>query len=97
MKSSFFMGIVIALAAYLIGFLSNNYNVTLKITGFVLIVSFVIAGILNGTFISGDRYRANFMNETKEDRDKKMKMVNYLLLLSIPNAIISLVIIIYRN
>jgi hypothetical protein len=26
-----------------------------------------------------------------------MKMVNYLLLLSIPNAIISLVIIIYRN
>lgn len=70
MKSSFFMGIAIALAAYLIGFLSNNYNVTLKITGFVVIVSFFIAGILNGTFISGDRYRANFMNETKEDRDK---------------------------
>ena len=97
MKLSFLMGLVIAMASYLIGFLLNDYNLTLKITGFVVIVSFVISGILNGTFISGDRYRANFLSETKEDRDNKMKIMKFLLLLSIPNVIISVVIIIFRN
>ena len=68
----FLIGIVIAIVANLIGFLLNDYNITLKITGFVVGGSFLISGILNGTFISGDRYRANLMGETKDDRDKKM-------------------------
>ena len=97
MKLSFLIGLVIAMASYLIGFLLNDYNLTLKITGFVVIVSFVISGILNGTFISGDRYRANFLSETKEDRDNKMKIMKFLLLLSIPNVIIFVVIMIFTN
>lgn len=97
MKSSFLIGLVIAIAAHLIGFLLNDYNLTLKITGFVVIGSFVISGILNGTFISGDRYRANSLSETKEDRDRKMKIIKYLLFLSIPNGIISIVILVLRN
>lgn len=97
MKLSFGVGLVIVMAAYLVGFLLNDYNLTLKITGFVVIVSFVISGILNGAFISSDRYRANLLSETKEDRDNKMKIIKFLLLLSIPNVIISVVIMIFRN
>lgn len=91
------MGVIIAIVAHLIGFVLNDYNLTLKITGFVVISSFIISGILNGTFISGDRYRANLLSETKGDRDKKMKIIKYLLFISIPNVIISIAILVFKN
>jgi accessory gene regulator protein AgrB len=97
LKSSFLIGSIIAIVAHLIGFLLNDYNITLKVTGFVVIGSFVIAGILNGTFISGDRYRANALIERKEERDKKMKITGYLLSISIPNVIISIIILLFNS
>ena len=97
LKLSFLIGSMIAIVAHLIGFLSNDYNVTLKITGFVVVGSFVISGILNGTFINGDRYRANYLIERKDDRDKKMKITKYLLVLAIPNVIISIIILAFKN
>ena len=93
----FLIGIVIAIVANLIGFLLNDYNITLKITGFVVGGSFLISGILNGTFISGDRYRANLISETKDERDKKMKIIKYAVFVSIPNIIIFIVIFALKN
>lgn len=93
----FLIGIVIAIVANLIGFLLNDYNITLKITGFVVGGSFLISGILNGTFISGDRYRANLISETKDERDKKMKIIKYAVFISIPNVIIFIVIFALKN
>ena len=93
----FLIGIVIAIVANLIGFLLNDYNITLKITGFVVGGSFLISGILNGTFISGDRYRANLISETKDERDKKMKIIKYAVFISIPNVIILIVIFALKN
>jgi len=90
------IGAVIAIGAHLIGFILNDYNITLNITGFVVVGSFVISGILNGTFISGDRYRVNYQNETKEDRDKKMKIIAYFLSLSIPNIIVCIIILAFN-
>jgi len=96
LKLSFLIGLVIAIVAHLIGFLLNDYNITLKITGFIVVGSFLVSGILKGTFISGDRYRANYIGETKDDRDKKMKIIKYALFLSIPN-IISIIILAFKN
>lgn len=93
MKLPFFIGVTIAIIAHLIGFLLNDYNITLKITGFIVVGSFVISGILNRSFISGDRYRANYISETKADRDKKMKIISFLIILSLPNILISLIIV----
>lgn len=95
MKLSFFIGLVISILAILIGFLLNDYNITFTISGVLSTVGLIIAGILNGTFISGDIYRANLLSETKEDNIKKTKIVNYLLLLICPNIIV--VIIIFIN
>lgn len=88
---SFFIGLVISILAILIGFLSNDYNITFKITGIFSGIGLIIAGILNGTFISGDRYRANISSGTKEDDDKRIKIVNYLLLLVCPNIVICII------
>jgi len=91
---AFFIGLVIAIIALLIGCLLKDYNITLKITGIVSISCIVICGILNGSFISGDRYRDNYISETKNDRNKKIKIVNNLLLVLMSNAIVSILILI---
>jgi len=91
LKLSFFIGLVIGIIALLTGFILGNYNITIKITGFVIVVTIAISGILNGSFVSGDRYRANFLSETKEDRDKKMEIIKFLLVLSAPNIVIFII------
>lgn len=97
MKLPFLIGLVIAIVANLIGFLLNDYSITLKIAGFIVVGSFLISGILNGTFISADRYGENYIGKTKEDRDKKIKIIKYALFLSIPNVIISIIILSLKN
>lgn len=96
MKLSFFIGLIIAIAALIIGFLLNDYNISLKIIGVVIAGSFIISGILNGSFIEGNRYMLNHLTETKEDRDQKMKIVKYLLTLSIPNIIVFIIILLFN-
>lgn len=96
MKLSFLIGTVIVIIGCLSGILWNDWNVTLKITGYVVVASFFICGILNGSFISGDRYRANYLSERKEDKDRTIKIINYLLFLAIPNIIICIIILVFK-
>ena len=56
----------------------------------------IICGILNGSFISGDRYRDNYISETKDDRNKKIKIVKNLLLVLMSNAIVSILILMFK-
>jgi hypothetical protein len=84
---SFIIGLVFAIIANLIGFFLNDYTITLKIAGVIVAGAFIIAGILNGTFVSGDMYRNNFLSETEEDRNNKMKIIKCMLVLSIPNLL----------
>lgn len=94
LKISFIIGLIITLVALVIGTLLKNYNITLQITGFVSVGCIIISGLLNGSFVSGDRYRANYLSETKNDRDKKSKIINHLLLVLIPNIIVAVMILI---
>ena len=96
MKLSFFIGSIIGIIALLMGFLLGDYNVTIKITGFVIVAAIAISGILNGSFVSGDRYRDNYLSETKESRDKKAEIIKYLLVLSIPNIVIFVVLFLFN-
>ena len=96
LRLSFFIGLAIAIIAIVIGCLLDDYNITLKITGTVSAGCIAICGILNGSFVSGDRYRANYLSETKDERDKKMKIINHLLLMLVSNAIVSIIILIFE-
>lgn len=84
---SFIIGVFFAIIANLIGFFLNDYTITLKIAGVIVAGAFIVAGILNGTFVSGDMYRNNFLSETEDDRNNKMKIIKYMLVLSIPNLL----------
>ncbi len=96
MKLTFFIGVFIAIVVNAIGFVLNDYNITLKIFGVICLGSCISSGILSGAFISGDRYRANSFNETKDDKVRRMKIVNKLILLSIPSFIDAMVIVAFK-
>ncbi|WP_336634966.1 DUF5316 domain-containing protein [Lysinibacillus fusiformis] len=52
---------------------------------------FIIFGLLmSGSMGSGDRMRANFATETKEDRDERNHIMNNALLLALPNIIVAI-------
>lgn len=84
------------MVALFIGFSWNDYSITLKIIGVVIAGCFIISGILNGSFIEGDRYMFNHLTETKDDRWQKMKMVKYLLTLSVPSIIVFIIILVFN-
>ena len=75
----------------MIGLIFNDWNLALKINGFIVIGCVVLSGILNGSFISGDQFRANYLTETKTNRDNKMKISKYLLSISLPNIIVCII------
>ncbi len=92
MKLSLSIGFIVSMLAVLIGFLLKDYNITFKITGGISVISLIILGILNGTFISGDKYRTNLLSETKEESNKKMRISGYLLLFTIPNVVVAIIV-----
>ena len=68
LKLSFLLGSFFAIIGFLIGVIFNDWNLGLKINGFIVVVCVILSGILTGSFISGDQFRANFLTETKADR-----------------------------
>ena len=91
LKLSFLLGSILAIIGLLIGLIFNDWNLALKINGFIVIGCVVLSGILNGSFISGDQFRANYLTETKTNRDNKMKISKYLLSISLPNIIVCII------
>jgi hypothetical protein len=51
-----------------------------------------LAGILSGAFISGDRLRANYATESKDDARAKNKRMNQLFFFGLPYLFIALLI-----
>lgn len=72
--------------------LLSGWGLAINVTGGIGIVLLLLAGILTGAFISGDRARANYMVESKENKDFKKKYSAVLFLCGLPFLIIALVI-----
>ena len=68
LKLSFLLGSIFAIIGLLIGFIFTDWNLALKINGSIVVGCVALSGILTGSFISGDQFRANFLTETKADR-----------------------------
>jgi hypothetical protein len=76
-----------AVIALLLGFM-YSWQIAMKITGGVGAISWVIAGVFSGAFISGDRMRANDNIETMEDNKSRNKLTSIFFIFGIPHLII---------
>ncbi|MCP8615389.1 DUF5316 domain-containing protein [Salirhabdus salicampi] len=94
MLKYFVMGIIVMAIAIGIGFYTNDWNTSLNIVGVCALVPMLFAGLLTGAFISGDRNRANYYNEHRDDRSRKLNWVKKLLLFSAPNIAVLVIVII---
>ncbi|PKR77496.1 hypothetical protein CEY16_12280 [Halalkalibacillus sediminis] len=88
------VGLLNTLCAVIYGFVTSDWDMVLKVIGVSALLPLLVAGLLSGAFVSGDRNRANYHSENKMDNDDKRKWIIGLVLLSAPNAAFLLVLII---
>ncbi len=86
MISGTVLGLITALAVGLLG----NWEVAIQTTGGIGVVSWLLAGILSGAFISCDRTRANESIETADDKRFRIKFSSLLFLLGLPFLVTAL-------
>ncbi|NBI30014.1 DUF5316 family protein [Chengkuizengella marina] len=67
-----------------IGEIHSIGNITLK----VAIILIILAIITSGTAVNGDRMRANFAYETRQDTYSRMRWSKNFLLMSIPSLVV---------
>ncbi|WP_178025390.1 DUF5316 family protein [Paenibacillaceae bacterium] len=70
----------------------SDWKVAVEIIGGIGIVSWLIAGIFSGAFISGDRIRANQSIETTEDKKDRIKYSLVLFVFGVPLLLTALII-----
>lgn len=96
MKVSFFIGLFISIIAILVGVILKDYNVSFNITAIIAGIGLLISAIIGGTFISGDRYRANSFSESKEEKNKRIEIIKSLLIFILPNILVAIIIILIK-
>lgn len=74
MKKTFIIGFGVALLLLILGFFTKNTALYGTISIAIAIVFLLIGGLTSGVFNSGDRMRANYHTENKEDRAKRSKV-----------------------
>jgi hypothetical protein len=83
--------ILCCLCVSLISYLFGGWGLSLKLNSGIGISLLIIAMIFSGSFVSGDRMRANYYSSSKEDNIQRMKWTDKLLLISVPFLIVSII------
>lgn len=97
MKKSIILGFIIMCSGIIIGMVLNNWMLTIKICGSIGLVCFGIVGVLNGSFVNGDRNRANYATDTVEDKLQKNKITNFAIAVGLPNIILAVIVFLIIN
>ena len=97
MKKLIILSLIIMCSGIVIGRVFSNWMLTVKICGILGFVCFCIAGILNGSFISGDRIRANSSIDTSEDKIQRSKITNFVIAVGLPNIILAVIVFLMIN
>ncbi|MGG1674170.1 DUF5316 domain-containing protein [Neobacillus sp. NRS-1170] len=79
------------MVALFISLISNDFTLLYKITGAIGIISLILSALLSGAFVDGDRLGRNLKSELKEDRNQRFSLTNSILLIGLPNLLISVV------
>ncbi|XRG81074.1 DUF5316 domain-containing protein [Rossellomorea sp. GAMAL-10_SWC] len=61
-----------------------------EFTGVIGVVFIVLSMLFSGSMVSGDRMRANYSFESKEDRHERLETTKRLALIGFPNIIVPL-------
>lgn len=92
MKKPIILGFILMFISIFIGKILSNWMLTIKISGILGLICFVLVGALNGSFLSGDRNRANYVIDTKQDKIIKMKVTIFSLAVGLPNIILAVIV-----
>jgi hypothetical protein len=85
------IGLSIVVVALIISFISSDFTLLYKITGAIALISLIVSALLSGAFLEGDRLGRNLQSESKEDRNQRFSLTNSILLIGLPNLLISVV------
>ena len=97
MKKPIILGFIIMCSGIVIGRIWSNWMLTIKICGIVGLICFGVAGLLNGSFISGDRIRANSCIDITEDKIQRSKITNYVITVGLPNIMLAVIVFLMIN
>jgi len=87
LKKSFLLGIACTFIGVLIGLFLRDWSMTMKICGYIGFGCLILAGVFEGSFLSGDRSRANYSSETKDDRNERRGLAASLSIVAVPNIL----------
>ncbi|MCJ7840130.1 DUF5316 domain-containing protein [Lederbergia sp. NSJ-179] len=79
------LGILLAIISLIIGFVTNDWMLVLKISGVVVLIPLLLAGLFTGALAGGDRVRANYASESRDSREERINWVKNFLFIAIPN------------
>ncbi|WP_139207368.1 DUF5316 family protein [Halobacillus dabanensis] len=87
MKAKCFgIGLLIMVSSVFYGLFTEDWELAVKVLAISALLPLLIAGIMTGALVDGDRSRANAYTEVKEGKDRKNRWLAGLLFMSLPNA-----------
>ncbi|PEJ57782.1 hypothetical protein CN692_11885 [Bacillus sp. AFS002410] len=86
----FYFGIILSIIGVLVSLFIFGINNASLITGATGVVFIMLSMLFSGSLVSGDRMRANYSSESKEDRRGRLETTIRLALIGFPNIIVSL-------
>lgn len=87
----FGIGLLIMVSFVLYGLFTSDWELAVKVLTVSAVIPLLIAGMMTGALVDGDRNRANANTEVKEGKERKSRWLVGLLFLSLPNACFMLV------
>ncbi|MBO0993845.1 DUF5316 domain-containing protein [Bacillus sp. SD088] len=87
-------GVFIVIIALVVGFVTSNWLLVLKISGGVVLVFLLLAGLFTGAMAGGDRVRANYEGEPKSSREERMQWVKNFIFIAFPSFIFILILLV---
>ncbi|MDA7028003.1 DUF5316 domain-containing protein [Bacillus sp. CLL-7-23] len=87
----FLIGLVSLALTLIVSIFAQNYNLIIKISGTIGVISILISGIFLGAFVNGDKQRANYFSETKEHRKTRTIISINILLVGLPHIFASII------
>lgn len=86
----FLFGLLLSLLSIFVTLVIWDIHMVYVVAGTISLFFIVVSMLLSGSFVSGDRMRANVAMESDEDRENRYKVTTRSLLMALPNLIVAL-------
>lgn len=81
------LGLIFLTGVIVSAFLTNNWPLIVYISGGLGAVTILLASIVSGALVSGDRIRINYLMENDDDRKIRLRWMINLVLFALPNVV----------